>query len=216
VRGRQREGAGTLPAPGPQQGFLPAKVGLVSVNVGQPRLIGTFRGAPVLSAIGKRPVQARTLSLDWLNLAGDGQADRRVHCGPDKAVYAYPSQHLPLWIAELGPDPPFRPGTFGENLTTEGLLEDEVRIGDVWAWGDALLQVTQPCSPCFKLATVTGRRDIIRRMIENGRTGWYPRVLRPGAVPVSGPIAVVARVPDAISILQVHRQNWREQGVPSA
>lgn len=181
-------------------------VGLVSVNVAEPETIGTRRGRPVLSAIGKRPIAATTMRLTPLNLDGDRQADLRVHGGRDKAVYAYPSEHLPTWNAELGVDPPLGIGTFGENLTTTGWLEDDVRIDDVWAWGDALLQVAQPRSPCFKLAMTTGRPDILRRMMETGRIGWYFRVLRPGTVPVAGPIAVVAREPHAPTVLEVHRE----------
>jgi len=183
-----------------------SSVGLVSVNVVEPEVIGTRRGRPVLSAIVKRPVAAATLRLDRLNLDGDRQADPRVHGGPDKAVYAYPSEHLPRWTAELGGNPAFSAGTFGENLTTTGWLEDDVRIGDVWRWGDALLQVTQPRGPCYKLAMATGRPEIIRRMLETGRTGWYLRVLRPGIVPVGGPIDVVERHPGAATVLRIHQR----------
>lgn len=108
-------------------------VGLISVNVAEPTTIGTSRGRPVLCAIGKLPVSATTIRLTTLNLDGDPQADLTVHGGPDKAVYAYPSEHLPSWNAEVRPDPPFGIGTFGENLTTAGWLEDDVRLGDVWA-----------------------------------------------------------------------------------
>jgi MOSC domain-containing protein YiiM len=181
------------------------EVGLVSVNVAEPSVIGTRRGRPVWSAIGKRPVAAAILRLDILNLEGDRQADLRVHGGPDKAVYAYPSEHLIPWNAEFGMEPPFGPGTFGESVTTAGWLEDEVRIGDVWAWGEARLQVTQPRSPCYKLAMVTGRPDLLKRLVESGRTGWYLRVLRPGRVPVTGPIRVVERHPAGVTVLHVHR-----------
>lgn len=189
----------------PTSSTLPA-VGLVSVNVAEPEVIGTRRGHPVLSAIGKRPVAATTLRLGHLNLEGDRQADLRVHGGPDKAVYAYSAEHLPRWTDELDAIPEFTAGTFGENLTTTGWLEDAVHIGDVWQWGNALLQVTQPRGPCYKLAMATGRPEIIRRMLETGRTGWYLRVLRPGAVPVGGPIYVVERHPGAGTVLQAHRR----------
>ncbi|HKG26164.1 MAG TPA: MOSC domain-containing protein [Thermomicrobiales bacterium] len=179
-------------------------VGLLSVNVAEPSDIGTRHGRPILSAIGKRPVASSTLRLDALNLAGDRQADLRVHGGPDKAVYAYPSEHLPRWNKELGGDLPFGPGTFGENLTTTGWLEDEVRLGDVWSWGEAVLQVTQPRAPCYKLAMATGRPELVKRFVESGRTGWYLRVLRPGIVPVAGPILVVGRQPGAATVLQAH------------
>ena len=180
------------------------EIGLVSVNVGLPRVIGTSRfGQPVRSGIVKEAVTAEMLYLDTINLVGDRQADLSVHGGPDKAVYAYPSEHLPVWNDELGTE--FGIGTFGENLTTAGWLEDEVRIGDVWGWGDALLQVTQPRSPCYKLATVTGRPDLLKRLVRSGRTGWYLRVLRPGVVPVRGPIAIMERHPAGVSVRLAHR-----------
>lgn len=183
-----------------------AEVRLVSVNVARPRVIGTRRaGEAVVSGIGKQPVAVDTLRLDTLNLEGDGQADLVNHGGPEKAVYAYPSEHLPRWNAELGTV--FGAGTFGENLSTAGLTEEEARIGDVWAWGEARLQICQPRSPCYKLAMVTGRPDLPKRLTVNGRTGWYLRVLEPGRVPVAGPIRVVARDPAGVSVLRAHLAN---------
>lgn len=179
-------------------------VRLVAVNVAQPGVVGYLRtGEPVVSGIAKRPVTAETLILDTLNLEGDRQADLSVHGGPDKAVYAYPAEHLPRWNAELGTA--FGPGTFGENLTTEGLAEDGARIGDIWAWGEATLQIAQPRSPCYKLATVTGRPDLGKRLVRLGRTGWYLRVLTPGRVPIAGPIRVVERDPAGVTVLAAHR-----------
>lgn len=179
-------------------------VGLVSVNVGEPVVIGTNRwGKPIRSGIVKRPVDVAALRLDALNLEGDRQADLSVHGGMDKAVYAYPSEHLPRWNEELGTD--FGFGMFGENLTTAGWLEDAVRIGDVWAWGEALLQVSQPRYPCYKLATVTRRPDLPKRLVRAGRTGWYLRVLQPGIVPVTEPIHVVQRDAAAITVLAAHQ-----------
>ena len=181
-------------------------VDLIAVNVAQPEVIGTRRGKPVSSAIKKRrTVTDGTLTLTETNLDGDRQADLRVHGGPEKAVYAYPSEHLPRWNAELQPDEPFGPGTFGENLTTAGWLETEVRIGDVWAWGDARLQVCQPRYPCFKLAMATERPQVGKRMLETGRNGWYLRVLQPGEVPVAGPITVIERGPDDATVLDAVR-----------
>jgi MOSC domain-containing protein YiiM len=179
-------------------------VHLVSVNVALPTVIGHLRsGEPIVSGIAKQPVTVAELVLGGTNLAGDKQADLSVHGGPDKAVYAYPTEHLPEWNAELGTG--FGIGTFGENLSTAGLLEDEARIGDVWAWGDALLQVAQPRSPCYKLAAITGRPDIGKRLVRAGRTGWYLRVLRPGTVPVAGPIRVAERHPAGVTVLDAHR-----------
>ena len=187
---------------------LPASspsVQLLSVNVGLPEIIGTHRGHPVRSGIKKRPVSSEELVLDWVNLTGDGQADLRVHGGPDKAVYAYPSEHLPRWNAEFDRDPPFAVGTFGENLTVAGWLEDDVRIGDRWAWGDALLQVVQPRYPCYKLSIAVGNPRIAKPFVASGRTGWYLRVLKPGNVPVAGPITVVERDPRDVTVLDAHR-----------
>ena len=182
----------------------PSEVQLVSVNVGLPRVIGTTRwGKPIRSGIVKQPVPAASIYLDTLNLDGDRQADLTVHGGRDKAVYAYPVEHLPLWNDELGTD--FGLGTFGENLSTMGWLEDDVYIGDVWAWGEARLQVCQPRSPCYKLATITGRPDLLKRLVRTGRTGWYLRVLQPAIVPVAGPIQVMERDPAGISVLIAHR-----------
>lgn len=172
------------------------------MNVAKPEIIGTYRGQPVSSGIAKQPVTQETLALDWLNLAGDGQADLRAHGGTDKAVYAYPWEHVLRWNADFSPETPYGPGMFGENLTTCGWLEDAVHIGDIWAWGDALLQVSQPRHPCYKLGMRTGRRDVVKRMEANGRSGWYLRVLRPGTVPVAGPITVVEQALAAPTILE--------------
>jgi MOSC domain-containing protein YiiM len=186
-----------------EQSLRVPDVRLVSVNVGLPRVIGATRwGKPIRSGIVKQPVTAASISLDTLNLDGDRQADLTVHGGPDKAVYAYPIEHLPVWNDELGTD--FGSGTFGENLTTAGWLEDDVRIGDIWAWGEARLQISQPRSPCYKLATVTGRPDLLKRLVRTGRTGWYLRVLQGGTAPVSGPIQVIERHPAGISVLLAH------------
>jgi MOSC domain-containing protein YiiM len=169
-------------------------VELVSVNVAQPEVIGLHRGKPVMSAIKKRPVTGvNVLTLTTTNLAGDRQGDLRVHGGPFKAVYAYPSEHIPVWNEELTPDLPYGAGSFGENLTTGGWLESDVRIGDVWTWGTAVLQVCQPRYPCFKLAMATGRPIAGKRMLETLRNGWYLRVLEPGEVPLAGPIIVTER-----------------------
>ena len=167
---------------------MTSELRLLSVNVSMPRYLGEHRGHPVTSGIAKEPVVAGSLWLDRLNLEGDAQADLEVHGGPDKAVYAYPSEHLPAWAAELGAE--LGPAPFGENLSTLGATEDDVCIGDRWTWGDALLEVCQPRSPCYKLAMHRGRGDMTRLFRQSGRSGWYLRVLRSGQVPVAGPIAV--------------------------
>ncbi|WP_037357200.1 MOSC domain-containing protein [Amycolatopsis orientalis] len=164
---------------------------LNEVYVGEPAVLGLRRDTPVLSAIRKTRVGAPELALSELNLTGDRQADLTVHGGPDKAVYVYPAEHYPAWTSE-GFD--VARGDFGENLSVRGMLEDETRIGDVWSWGDALVQVSQPRNPCFKLAMRTGRKDVVPAMIDTGRCGWYLRVLRPGTVPTAGPLDLVDRV----------------------
>ncbi len=180
------------------------RVELLSVRVAHPRTIGTQRsGEPVQSAIDKQVVSADSLELSELNLMGDRQADLINHGGPDKAVYVYLTDHLPRWSDELGAE--FGPGTFGENLTVSGVDEGTVRIGDVWAWGNALLQVSQPRQPCYKLAMITGRPTVVRHMVETGWTGWYLRVLQAGTVPVAGPILVAERHSSAVTVLAAHR-----------
>ncbi len=187
------------------------KIELVSVNVAKPQYLGQFRGHAITSGIAKQPVTADYLWLDRVNLEGDGQADLEVHGGPDKAVYAYPSEHLPAWSAELGEE--LGPAAFGENLSTAGGTEDDVCIGDRWFWGDAVLEVCQPRSPCFKLGMHRGRADVIRRLRKSGRTGWYLRVLEPGRVPVAGPISVEPHVMGA-TVRVVWDALDREAGVP--
>ena len=173
------------------------------MNVAVPSVLGEVRGERVWSGIATRPVDpAATLWLSLLNLAGDGQADLTVHGGEEKAVYAYPSEHLPAWQDELGAA--LGPAPFGENLGTAGVLEADVRIGDVWSWGAALLQVCQPRWPCFKLALHRGRADVQARMRQTGRTGWYLRVLEPGEVPAAGPIAVVRQDAAGITVADAH------------
>lgn len=178
-------------------------IGLAVVNVGTPTLLAETRGQKVWSGIRKHPVPPTgTLWLSAVNLAGDGQADLTVHGGVDKAVYAYPSEHLGPWHEELDAD--LGPAPFGENLSTVGALEHDVRIGDVWSWGEATLEVSQPRWPCFKLALHRGRADIRSRMRSTGRTGWYLRVLEPGEVGAAGPIHV-RQDPAAVTVDDAHR-----------
>jgi MOSC domain-containing protein YiiM len=170
------------------------------VFVGKPSVLGTQRGTPVYSAITKARATAASLALSDVNLDGDEQADLSVHGGPDKAVYAYPVEHYPAWSAE-GFE--LSIGDAGENLSLSGADENTVRIGDVWSWGDAVVQVSQPRSPCFKLAMKTGRKDIIPALIESGRTGWYLRVLETGRVLTSGAMTLVERKMERPTVAEV-------------
>ncbi|MFD6067002.1 MOSC domain-containing protein [Amycolatopsis lurida] len=179
------------------------------VFVGRPSVLGMKRDVPVYSAIAKSRVEAPSLKLDQINLAGDDQADRTVHGGVDKAVYVYPATHYAAW-AEQGF--PVVAGDFGENASVTGADEYEVRVGDVWAWGDALVQVSQPRTPCFKLAMKTGRKDVIPAMIDSGRSGWYLRVLRTGEVPTSGRMTLEERDPVNPTIAEVYVASFTNVG----
>ncbi len=172
------------------------RIDLVAVNVGRSARLAQG----VRSAIAKQRVPAGTwLQLAGVNLEGDTQADRRVHGGPEKAVYAYPSEHLPQWRTELG-QALDEAAPFGENLSTAGATEADVVVGERWAWGDAVLEVCQPRWPCHKLILYRGGPAVAERLAETGRSGWYLRIIEEGRVPVDGPIAVIER-PDAPSIL---------------
>lgn len=181
-------------------------VGVVAVNVGPPRLLTRRAADAVYSGIAKKPVPPGTvLWLSLVNLAGDGQADLTVHGGADKAVYAYPSEHLPKWESDLGEPLGGDTAAFGENLSTSGVLESDVYIGDIWQWDGATLQVGQPRWPCFKLALHRGRPEVAGLMRRTGRTGWYLRVLEPGEVFVGSAIHVVQRDPERLSVEDAHR-----------
>lgn len=171
------------------------------VNVSGPRPLGS-PGSEIMSSIAKQRVTVTHLTLTELNLDGDDQSDREVHGGVDKAVYAYPSEHLAGWAVDLDqphlPDSPTAP--FGENISTRGATEDDVCIGDVWRWGTAVMQVAQPRWPCQKLTRHRGTAAVGGMMRSSGRTGWYLRVLETGVVDVAGPITVVERHPAALSV----------------
>ncbi|HYS52670.1 MAG TPA: MOSC domain-containing protein [Thermoanaerobaculia bacterium] len=173
---------------------------LISVNVGPPREV-VWRGRTVKTSIWKTPTSGRVVVRN-LNVAGDAQSDLTVHGGPDKAVYVYPSEHYAFWRAEL-PDMELSWGAFGENFTTEGLIESEVMIGDRMQIGSAEFQVTQPRMPCFKLGIRFGRDDMIKRFLRSGRTGFYLAVLREGEVGAGDPIAFAERRQGGLSVADV-------------
>ena len=152
---------------------------LISVNVGLPRVV-QWRGRSVLTSIWKTSLQRR-VHVGFLNIDGDQQSDLSVHGGRDKAVYVYPSEHYAYWREQL-PDFELPWGSFGENFTIEGLLENDVAIGDELDVGTASFVITQPRTPCFKLAIRFGREDMIKRFLRSRRPGFYLRVLREGEV----------------------------------
>jgi MOSC domain-containing protein YiiM len=146
-----------------------------------------------------------------LNLEGDGQADLSVHGGPDKAVYAYPSEHYPFWRNEL-PGQTLAWGAFGENLTTEGWWEDEVFVGDRFRIGTTEMVVTQPRMPCFKLALRFGREDVVARFLESGRPGFYLRVLQEGAVEAGDPMERIEEDSRRVRVVDVVRLYLDKKG----
>lgn len=172
---------------------------IVSVNVGLPRVI-EYCGKPTATGIFKTSVSGK-IAVNKSNLAGDAQADLRVHGGSNKAVYAYPSEHYDFWRAEL-PEINFEPGIFGENLTTIGLSETTICIGDKFRIGTAEFVVTEPRFPCFKLGLRFGRKDIIRRFQKSNRCGFYLAVEKTGELETGDQIEIVSRDERQFSILE--------------
>jgi MOSC domain-containing protein YiiM len=173
---------------------------VVSLNVGLPQEIES-RSGTIRTSIFKMPVLGRR-RVSTLNVEGDEQSDLAVHGGADKAVYAYPSEHYAYWCKELGQtDLPW--GAFGENLTTVGLLEADVRIGDRFRVGSAELVVTQPRMPCYKLGIRLGRPDIPKRFLKSGRSGFYCAVTLEGEVGQGDAIELTARSNEGLTIADV-------------
>jgi MOSC domain-containing protein YiiM len=169
---------------------------IVSLQIGLPRQLGTESAEdpmdrPWSTGLFKEPISG-PLWLGHVNLTGDGQADLKSHGGPDKAVCVYPALHYTFWRRDLElPELPF--GAFGENFTIGGIAEPDVCIGDVYAVGDAIVQVSQPRQPCWKLARRWRVRDLAARAQETGFTGWYLRVLQEGEVSVGLPLRLQDR-----------------------
>lgn len=181
---------------------------LVSVNVGVPRDV-QWKGRTVSTGIYKEPVGGR-VTVNTLNLEGDTQADLSVHGGPSKAIYAYPAEHYSYWRQEF-PDMELPWGMFGENLTTEGLLEDTVRIGDRFSIGTTTMQVTEPRTPCYKLAVRFERVDIVRLFKNSGRTGFYLRVLEEGFVEAGDEIDLLAQDPAEVTVADITRLHTQDK-----
>src|SRR6202165_6059909 len=175
---------------------------ILSVNVGLPREV-IWQGKVVTTGIFKEPVKGPVM-LRRLNLDGDGQADLTVHGGASKAVYAYPSEHYAFWRAEL-PDMDLPWGMFGENFTTEGLLETAVYIGDIFRIGETEVMVTEPRMPCYKLGIKFGRADIIKRFLGSRRTGFYFAVVREGMVGAGDEIESIGRDENNVTVADITR-----------
>lgn len=173
---------------------------LISVNVGRPAVIGTAGDGPVLSAIGKAPVTG-PVRVSGVNLDGDDQADRTVHGGPDKAVYAYATEDLAFWTAELGRE--VGPAAVGENLTTEGLDVSGAVVGERWRVGTTLLEVCQPRLPCFKLGVRFGDPRLPKRFGAARRPGAYLRILEEGALQAGDAVEVLDRPAHGVTVAEV-------------
>jgi MOSC domain-containing protein YiiM len=184
----------------------PVRGQIESVNVGEPRPV-EVDGHTVWTAIWKSPVKGR-VPLRGVNLRGDDQADRTVHGGPDKAVYAYAAEDTEWWEAQL--EAPLGPGAFGENLTLRGLPVSEAVIGERWAVGSAVLEVAQPRLPCFKLGLRMGDPRFLKRFAAAARPGAYLRVVREGEIGAGDQIDVLSRPAHAVTSALVSRALLRE------
>jgi MOSC domain-containing protein YiiM len=173
---------------------------VLSVNVGLPRKV-LFNGQNVTTAIFKDPVKG-PIMLRKLNLDGDKQADLTVHGGVDKAVYSYPAEHYDYWRKQLL-DVDLIWGMFGENFTTEGLMEDAVNVGDEFQIGSAKLVATQPRMPCYKLGVRFGRMDVVRRFLASGRPGIYFKVLTEGRVQVGDNIKIIKKDKNNVTVKDI-------------
>jgi MOSC domain-containing protein YiiM len=187
-------------------------VKLLSVNVGLPREV-VAGNELVLTSIFKSAVTGR-VPIRNHNLAGDQQSDLSVHGGRAKAIYAYPHEHYEFWRAQLpGVDLPS--GSFGENLTIEGLLDEDVHVGDRLKIGSSELVVTQPRMPCYKLGIRFNRADMVKRFLKSRRPGFYLSVAVAGDVAAGDGIEILERHPSAVSIPELLRMYLNEADDPA-
>jgi MOSC domain-containing protein YiiM len=184
--------------------------GLISVNVGTPQPLGLRRGRTVRSAMAKSPVGGR-VRVDGVNVAGDDQADRRVHGGPDKAVYAYAAEDTAWWDAQLRRE--LGPGAFGENLTVEGVDVSGAVVGERWRIGTVELEVCQPRFPCFKLGLRFGDPRMVKRFTRAERPGAYLRIRREGELGAGDAVEVVDRPAHGVTVAFVARAVMIDHGL---
>ena len=175
---------------------------IISLNVGLPRTL-PYNGGEVTTGIFKAPVPGPVM-MRRLNLDGDRQVDLKNHGGRNKAVYAYPSEHYEFWRRELpGMELPW--AIFGENLTTEGLKEEDAGIGDHYRIGRAVVMVCQPRIPCYKLDVRFGREDMVKRFLASGRCGIYFSVVEEGLVAAGDAIERMQRGGHGLTIADIER-----------
>jgi MOSC domain-containing protein YiiM len=184
---------------------------VISVNLGSSREV-SFGGKTITTGFFKEPILG-SAEVGLMGLEGDQQADLTVHGGKDKAVYAYPKEHYASWHALLD-GAPLPPGSFGENLTTEGYIETEIFIGDVLRVGETLLRVTQPRSPCFKLQFRFQRPDAVALFVKQGFPGWYTSVVRTGRIGRDDHIEIVDRRQSRVSIADVWSLSFQRSANP--
>lgn len=183
------------------------QVEIVSLNIGKPRNIA-YQNKEISTGIYKRPT-TESLYLSTINFEGDGQADLVHHGGKEKAVCVYPYEHYPFWEAELQRKLDY--GAFGENVTIRGLVETEVCIGDTFQLGEAIVQVSQPRQPCYKLSVRYGVPHMLLKVQETGYTGFYFRVLKEGLVSHTDTLTRLTRHPQAISVSNANRLMHQEK-----
>lgn len=181
---------------------------LVSVNVGLPQEV-IWKGKTVTTGIFKEPGEER-VKVRFLNLDGDIQADLTVHGGLDKAIYVYPVEHYEYWRGEL-PEMELPWGMFGENLTTVGLLEDSVNIGDRFRIGTAEVMVTQPRMPCYKLGIKFGRANMVKQFLDSRLTGFYFSVLQEGEVGVGDAMELISRDGNNVTVADITQLYVRQR-----
>jgi MOSC domain-containing protein YiiM len=185
---------------------MPARV--LSVSVGRPREF-EYRGRPARSAIWKAPVAGR-VAARGVNLEGDDQADRQAHGGPDKAVYAYAVEDARWWSAQIGR--PLVTAELGENLTTEGVEVNGALVGERWAIGSAVFEISEPRVPCWRLGVRMNDPGFVRVFTEALRPGAYMRIVREGDVGAGDPIEIVSRPGHGLTVRDVFRIYTRDRG----
>lgn len=178
-----------------------------SVNVGLP-VETCFQGKLTKTGIFKVPVKSPVF-LSKTNLTGDGQADLKYHGGPDKALCIYCYEHYPFWESRLQQALPF--GAFGENITVLGLPEDEVCIGDIFEFGNAIIQITQPRQPCYKIAGKFGVPELVSEVATLGYTGYYARVLEEGSIKENPTMKLLNRDTKQVTISFANRLKYHER-----
>ncbi|MCT2534445.1 MOSC domain-containing protein [Aquibacillus koreensis] len=180
---------------------------VISLNVGKPRAY-TWNNKELFTGFVKQPVHEKVW-LSKLGFTGDGQADRKNHGGEDKALLMYAKDHYNFWQTQYSQE--FNMPSFGENITIDGLLEEDVSVGDVFTLGEAEIQVSQPRQPCYKIAEVHQIKDIPAVVTETGFTGYYFRVLKEGYVSPNDQLTLMKKDENKVSIAYIHQSLFHER-----